>query len=98
MIFLKIFYGILLFGAGLVIIKYRKTVYDWTGKFVWAEKYLGSGGTVIILILIGLLLMFLGVTFPFGMYETLTKPSTIEGNYSSNNTTDNIQETGNTQN
>jgi len=40
MIFVKIFYGILLFTTGLVIIKYRKIVYEWTGKFIWAEKYL----------------------------------------------------------
>ncbi|EKD66112.1 MAG: hypothetical protein ACD_49C00064G0015 [uncultured bacterium (gcode 4)] len=78
MIFVKIFYGILLFATGLVIIKYRKIVYEWTGKFAWAERYLWSGGTVIVLTLIGLLLMFLGVTFPFWMYETLTKPTNIE--------------------
>ena len=89
MIFLKIFYGILLFFTGIVIIKYRKTVYDWTGKFVWAETYLWSGGTVVVLILIWLLLMFLGVTFPFWMYETLTKPSHIE--QTSNSNTENTQ-------
>ena len=80
MIFIKIFYGILLFATGLVIIKYRKIVYEWTGKFAWAERYLWSWGTVVVLTLIGLLLMFLGVTFPFWMYETLTKPTNIGEN------------------
>lgn len=96
MIFIKIFYGILLFFAGLVIIKYRKIVYEWTGRFVWAEKYLGSGGTVVVITLIGLLLMFLWVTFPFWMYETLTKPTNIEQTNNSN--TETTQDSWNIQN
>jgi hypothetical protein len=40
MILVKIFYGILLFIAGVALIKYRKLVHSWTGNFVWAERYL----------------------------------------------------------
>lgn len=43
MIFIKILYAILGIFMGLGILKYRKVVYSWTGKFYWAEKYLGSG-------------------------------------------------------
>ncbi|NUJ97517.1 hypothetical protein HGA92_01865 [Candidatus Gracilibacteria bacterium] len=66
MILVKIFYGILLFFTGVALIKYRRIVKSWTGNFVWAERYLGMGGTYFVLILIGFFLMFVGVLYPVG--------------------------------
>lgn len=54
MFLVKIFYALLGIAMGLGILKYRKVVYSWTGRWYWAEKYLGSGGTVFIISLIGL--------------------------------------------
>ncbi len=39
-IFVKILYGLMFFCMGVAIIRYRKQVYEWTGKFSWAERYL----------------------------------------------------------
>jgi hypothetical protein len=47
------------------LIKYRKIVHGWTGNFVWAEQYLGYGGTYLVLILVGLGSIFYGVIYPF---------------------------------
>ncbi|MDD2917179.1 MAG: hypothetical protein PHH70_05020 [Candidatus Gracilibacteria bacterium] len=69
MLFVKIFYSLIALGVGFGILKYRKIVYDWTGRFYWAEKYLGSGGTVFIISLVGLGLIFWGVTYPFGVFD-----------------------------
>jgi hypothetical protein len=63
---MKFFYGILFFVVGAAIIKYRKTVYEWTGRFVWAERYLGNGGTVFVIVLVGCVLIFLSVAYPMG--------------------------------
>lgn len=51
MFLIKAFYALFGIAIGLGILKYRKVVYSWTGKFYWAEKYLGSGGTVFVICL-----------------------------------------------
>ncbi|MFA6090927.1 MAG: hypothetical protein WC774_04080 [Candidatus Gracilibacteria bacterium] len=69
MFIIKICYALIGIAMGLSILKYRKVVYSWTGKFYWAEKYLGSGGTVFIISLIGLGLIFVSVVYPFGFLD-----------------------------
>ncbi|MDD5769711.1 MAG: hypothetical protein PHE25_01985 [Candidatus Gracilibacteria bacterium] len=69
--FISLFYSALLIGIGYLILRYRRTVKSWTGNFVWAEKYLGHGGTYFILILIGCFLIFWGVLYPFGGLELI---------------------------
>ncbi|QFR39202.1 hypothetical protein A9Q91_03120 [Candidatus Gracilibacteria bacterium 28_42_T64] len=69
MIIVEILYGIFLIFLGSGILKYRKIIKSWTGNFYWAEKYIGSGGTYLVIILIGMLLIFFGVTYPFGGKE-----------------------------
>ncbi|MDD4530153.1 MAG: hypothetical protein PHO80_01205 [Candidatus Gracilibacteria bacterium] len=61
----------LLLFVGGVILKYRKQVKDWTGSFMWAERYLGMGGTNVIIILLGLALIFLGSITPFGGLDAI---------------------------
>ncbi|NDK07916.1 hypothetical protein EOM39_01565 [Candidatus Gracilibacteria bacterium] len=68
---IKIFYSILFLALGGALIKFRKNVHDRTGHWYWAEKYLGSGGTYLVLILFGLFLIFLGAIYPFGGLELL---------------------------
>lgn len=69
MFFMKILYWIILFGLWVVILKYRKTVYDWTGRFDWAERYIGSWGTVLVIIMIWLLMIFLSVAYPAWVFD-----------------------------
>ena len=57
MLFMKILYSVLGIALGVSMLKHRKMVYGWTGRFYWAEKYLGSGGTIFVIILSGLLLI-----------------------------------------
>lgn len=68
---IKIFYAIMLIAWWYGLIRYRRNVKSWTGNFVWAEKYLGSGGTYLVMILFGMFLIFLGVLYPFGWLELL---------------------------
>ncbi|MDD2907308.1 MAG: hypothetical protein PHH98_01575 [Candidatus Gracilibacteria bacterium] len=70
-IIVKLFYSIFFIAIGAGIIKYRKQVHGWTGNFVWAEQYLGRGGTYIALLFIGLACIFYGVIYPFGGTELL---------------------------
>jgi len=67
----KILYGILFFGVGVAILKYRRIVYEWTGRWGWAEKYLGSGGTITALTLLGLGLIALSIAYPLGAFDSL---------------------------
>lgn len=53
----NIFYGLLLMIGGAAILKYRKTVHDWTGGWGWAEHYLGRGGTYTAICLIACLMI-----------------------------------------
>ena len=62
---LKILYGTIGFGSGLLILRYRRIVYEWTGRFYWAEKYIGSGGTIVVITLFGMGVMFLSVAYVF---------------------------------
>ncbi|MDD2486743.1 MAG: hypothetical protein PHS92_00020 [Candidatus Gracilibacteria bacterium] len=100
-IIVKIIYMLCLAASGILVIKYRKIVYEWTGRIVWAEKFLGSGGTIIFIILMGLLLIFLSVTYPFGVFDDLLKKdgsgiSTIENSYNSDSSeTDSSAQVGN---
>ncbi|MFA5916686.1 MAG: hypothetical protein WC850_00445 [Candidatus Gracilibacteria bacterium] len=72
-ILVKIFYAILFISLGFLMIRFRKNVHDRTGHWYWAEKYLGSGGTYLVLVLFGLFLIFFGAIFPFGGLELLKK-------------------------
>ncbi len=78
MIFLKIFYWILLFSMWAVLIKFRKTIYEWTGKFAWAERYIWSGWTVLVIILTWMFLMFLSVAYPAWVFEMPKSDKTLD--------------------
>ncbi len=70
-IIINIIYAILLISGGYALIKYRRNVKSWTGNWIWAETYLWSGWTYIVLILIGLFMIFLGALYPFGGMELI---------------------------
>jgi hypothetical protein len=63
--FAKIFWSVLLIGAGLGFIVYTEPIKRFTGSFDFAEKWFGSGGTYTFLKIVGLILMigtFLWIT------------------------------------
>lgn len=71
--FAKILYFFLFTSLGVAILKYRKNVFEWTGRWYWAEKYLGHGGTIIVIILTGLGMIFFGVGYPLGAFDDLKR-------------------------
>jgi hypothetical protein len=75
--FAKIFYFLFFTSIGLSILKYRKTVFEWTGRWYWAEKYLGNGGTILVISLIGLGCMFFGIGYPLGAFDDMFKRGAI---------------------
>ncbi len=38
--FVKIIYFLFFVPLGVAVLKYRKNVYEWTGQWYWAEKWL----------------------------------------------------------
>ena len=68
----KFFISAILLYSGLMIIKYRETFYNFTGPNAWAEKWLGSGGTYNLYVLIGTFLAIGSILYFFGVLGGLT--------------------------
>jgi hypothetical protein len=47
----------------MAILKYRYQIYEFTGEWGWAEKYVGN--TTVAISLIGMLLIAVGTAYPF---------------------------------
>ncbi len=64
-----------LFGlaCGIAILRYSRPVVQFTGKFGWAEQYLGYGGTHTVIRLFGALLVFVFTLYPFGYWDGMLK-------------------------
>lgn len=60
---------ILIILSGIAILKYRFQIYDFTGDWDWAVKYLGGNWTVVAISLIGSLLIAFGTAYPFGVVD-----------------------------
>lgn len=71
MFFRKLLLTLLLLFVWGVVLKYRKQVKDWTGSFMWAERYLGMWWTNVIIILLWLALIFLGSITPFWWLDAI---------------------------
>lgn len=50
--------GLILIASGILVVRYRFMLYNFTGDWAWAQKFLGSNGTLV------------AITF-FGFYEIL---------------------------
>jgi hypothetical protein len=88
--FIKILYFLLFTSLGVGILKYRKNIFEWTGRWYWAEKYLGNGGTFIVIILIGLGMIFFGVGYPLGAFDDMKGSGVMGGSGSEIMTTEDI--------
>jgi hypothetical protein len=62
-----------LFGGGLALIYYRERVQRFTGNIAFAEKYLGTGGTFRLYLLLGI-----GATIFSILYITGTLDSALQ--------------------
>lgn len=61
--------GLLVILSGIAILRYRYQIYEFTGEWDWAIKYLGGNGTVVAISLIGMLLIGAGTAYPFGVID-----------------------------
>lgn len=84
--------GIIIVVAGIAMLRYRYPLYHFTGEWGWAQKYLGSNGTVVAIALIGAFLIFVGVAFPLGAFKNTRSniQTTQTQNTSENNSNQNI--------
>ncbi len=67
MVFVKILVLLAAIFAGVLIIKYRERIVRTIGKAEWAEKYLGTGGTYTMWILIALFFIVLALIWLVGL-------------------------------
>jgi len=65
----KILVTLMGLGSGILILRYSRQVTQFTGKFGWAEQYLGHGGTHTAIRLFGALLVFVFILYPFGYWN-----------------------------
>ncbi len=68
---MRILLSILGIISGLLIIKYREPIYRFTGKFGFAEKYFGSGGTLSFYLIFGSFLVILSIVYGSGFLENI---------------------------
>ncbi len=68
------FKGLLAIVASFLLIKYRERIVGMTGKFGWAEKFLGMGGTYRFFIILGVVTFLWGVASITGTTDVLLKP------------------------
>ena len=61
----NIFMWIVIFMAGVLILKFRRQIKNVTWDFVWAETRLWRWSTYFVIILIWCALLFFGVIYPF---------------------------------
>jgi hypothetical protein len=66
--------GILAIVGAFLLVKYREKIVGLTGKFAWAEKYLGSGGTYNFMVILAIFLFFWGVAKITGTTDVLLSP------------------------
>lgn len=68
---MKFLVWLLLIIIGFQVMRYRYMIYNFTGSWPWADRFLGSNGTVVAIILFGGILIFIGVAYPLGAFSQL---------------------------
>ncbi|MCX6733992.1 MAG: hypothetical protein NTX63_04240 [Candidatus Peregrinibacteria bacterium] len=57
--------------TAILLIKYRRNVGDFIGPVDFAEKYLGSGGTYSLVIIIAFAVFVLSLMYAFGTFQEI---------------------------
>jgi hypothetical protein len=68
---MRILLGLLGIIIGLLLIKYREPIYRFSGKFGFAEKYFGSGGTLSFYLVFGSFLVVISIVYASGFLENI---------------------------
>jgi hypothetical protein len=71
---MKFLMWLLILLSGMAILRYRYQIYDFTGEWGWAEKYLGGNGTISAISLIWALLIGIGTAYPFWVIDFSPDP------------------------
>lgn len=75
---MKILIGLILIAIGVLIIQYRYQIHNFTGDWDWTIKYFGGNGTIVAIVLIGMLLIGAGASYPFWAFDNFGKSAIIE--------------------
>lgn len=62
------FFGLI---APYFMVKYREQIIEMTGKFSWAERYLGNGGSYNVIVLFAIFLFFFSLLYITGYSHVL---------------------------
>ncbi len=65
---LSLFLGL---PIAILLIKYRRNVGDFIGPVDFAERYLGSGGTYSLVIIIAFMVFVLSLMYAFGTFQEI---------------------------
>ncbi|MDD2693897.1 MAG: hypothetical protein PHY14_03110 [Candidatus Gracilibacteria bacterium] len=80
---MKILIGLFFIAIGIAIMRYRYQIYNFTGDWDWALKYLGGNGTVLAITLIGMGFVAVGAAWPFGAFDNtngkVQNPTIVNG-------------------
>ncbi|MDP3741001.1 MAG: hypothetical protein Q8R08_01595 [bacterium] len=73
---MRIFWGLIGIGIGILLLKYTYVLATTFGKFDWAEKYFsgGLGGTYFFYKAAGILVILLSALHMFGILDNLLGP------------------------
>ena len=69
----KILFAIIGFPLSFLMIIYRQKIKDFTGNIDFAEKYLGSGGTYTLILIIGVLLFIVTLMYVTGSLQSFMR-------------------------
>lgn len=72
---MKIIVWLLFIAAGAAIIHFRFTIYEFTGEWDWANKYLNN--TMVAIIMIWMVLIGIGSAYPFGAFDDFSATGSI---------------------
>ena len=59
------------FAIAVVMLRYRRWIKDFTGDIAFAEKYLGSGGTNTLIVIVALLVFVLSLMYSLGTLQVI---------------------------
>jgi uncharacterized membrane protein SpoIIM required for sporulation len=77
---MNILLGLIIIASGVGILRFRYQIYQFTGDWDWAIKYLWGNGTVVAIVLIWMLLIGAGTAYPFWVFEGMNDPIVITPN------------------
>lgn len=69
----KILFAIFGFPVSFLLIIYRNKIKQFTGDIDFAEKYLGSGGTYTLILIVGVLLFVITLMYVTGTLQSFLK-------------------------